>query len=372
MKITFFSNFLNHHQLPLCLELLKIEYIDFHFIAMQPMNKERKILGYKDMNVSYKFCILAYENENNYQIAERLAIDSDVVIWGDAPYNIIEKRLLNNKLTFRFTERLFKKWYFRFSPEINEIYKRANYKNLYILCAGAYVSQDFNEICLFQNKMFKWGYFPETKHYDLNSLFQKKNNSVFKLLWCGRFLNWKHPELAIEAAKYLKINKINFHLTMIGEGKEKEKIKQKIFKANLFNEVSCLDSKSPEVVRSYMEESDVFLMTSDAYEGWGAVVNEAMNSGCVVLGDIRIGSIPFLITDSINGLTYATKEEYFEKLLYLTKHKSICKQMGINAYNTIVANWNSKIAANNFVDLSYSLLFKENISIKCGPCSFAG
>ena len=37
MKIAFFSNFLNHHQLPFCQEMIKILNDDFIFIATEPI-----------------------------------------------------------------------------------------------------------------------------------------------------------------------------------------------------------------------------------------------------------------------------------------------------------------------------------------------
>ena len=44
-----------------------------------------------------------------------------------------------------------------------------------------------------------------------------------------------------------------------------------------------------------MEESEIYLVTSDRKEGWGAVVNEAMNSGCAVVADHMIGAAPWMI-----------------------------------------------------------------------------
>ena len=45
-------------------------------------------------------------------------------------------------------------------------------------------------------------------------------------------------------------------------------------------------------------------MTSNQEEGWGVVVNEAMNSGCVVIGSNLAGSVPYLIENGKNGLIY--------------------------------------------------------------------
>ena len=39
-------------------------------------------------------------------------------------------------------------------------------------------------------------------------------------------------------------------------------------------------------------------------EGWGAVVNEAMSSGCAVVADAEAGSVPYLIENSKDGFIY--------------------------------------------------------------------
>lgn len=370
MKITFYSNFLNHHQLPLCLNLIQFKNVDFHFVAGQAMSSERRILGYQDMNTLYSVCIPSYLSEENMEVAKTLIMESDIVIWGDAPENLFKERILANKLTFRFTERIFKKWFFRFMPGFYKMYRRYQNYNFYILCAGGYVAQDFHAIGNFQNKLFKWGYFPKMIEYNLDDLFSKKlNQPQIRILWCGRFLNWKHPELAIEAAIKLKENYANFHLTMVGEGIEKKKIEQDIQTNGLIAEVECLSAQSPEGIRIMMETSQIFLMTSDAYEGWGAVVNEAMNSGCAVLGDVRVGSIPYLIQDQVNGLIYKNKKELIEKLVFLVNNQQVCEQLGREAYKTITTQWNAQVAANNFVELCQNLLVCEKVKIEEGPCS---
>ena len=39
----------------------------------------------------------------------------------------------------------------------------------------------------------------------------------------------------------------------------------------------------PADVRKEMERADIFLFTSDYKEGWGAVLNEAMNARCAIV-----------------------------------------------------------------------------------------
>ncbi len=67
--------------------------------------------------------------------------------------------------------------------------------------------------------------------------------------------------------------------------------------------------QGPEEVRAAMERSEIYLVTSDRKEGWGAVVNEAMNSGCAVVADHMIGAAPWLIRQGENGWMYRDGEE---------------------------------------------------------------
>ena len=63
MKITFFSNFLNHHQLPFCLEMCKLTENQFTFVATERIPQERIDMGYADMNVAYDFVLCSYASQ---------------------------------------------------------------------------------------------------------------------------------------------------------------------------------------------------------------------------------------------------------------------------------------------------------------------
>ncbi len=175
---------------------------DFKFIATEPIHDERLEMKYENMNDKYSFCIKSYEDDS-YDLAMELCKTSDVVIIGSAPEEFIQSRLIENKLTFRYSERIFKKGLWRIaSPRaIYSLYRnhtRYRNHNLYMLCASAYTSSDFSYVGAYNNKTFKWGYFPEVKKYDVRELFlKKKNNRMMSILWVGRLIEWKHPELAI-------------------------------------------------------------------------------------------------------------------------------------------------------------------------------
>ena len=106
MTITFFSNFLNHHQLPICLEIIKsIGENNFHFVACEKIHEERTNMGYEDMNIKYPFVVRAYESVAQHAKSLALAESSDVAIIGSSPLVYSEIRANNNKLTFLFREK---------------------------------------------------------------------------------------------------------------------------------------------------------------------------------------------------------------------------------------------------------------------------
>ena len=371
MKITFYYNFMNHHQLPLSKEIVKIIGSNFKFVATQKIPNERLNMGYEDMNQKYDFIIRAYDND---KVATELAAESDIVIIGSAPDKYAKICLNNGGIVLRYSERVFKNG-FSIKTFLSLFFKTTLFerKNTYLLCASAYAAHDYNISGAFINKTFKWGYFPEVKEYeDINTILQRKEKNT--ILWAGRFIEWKHPETVIEVAKRLKDDNYNFKINMIGNGKLKNKIDELIQKYNLSENVKLLGTMSPENVRKYMENSEIYLFTSDRNEGWGAVLNESMNSACAVVASHEIGSVPFLIKDKENGLIYENKntDDLYKKVKELLDNKNITIKLGKKAYYTMLDAWNPKIAARRIVELSKCLLNSKNFSIyNEGPCSIA-
>ena len=114
---------------------------------------------------------------------------------------------------------------------------------------------------------------------------------------------------------------------------------------------------TPDEVRNHMERAAIFLFTSDYREGWGAVLNESMNSGCAVVASHAIGSVPFLLKDGNNGLIYrnGNTEELYHHVKYLLEHADECARMGMEAYQTISQQWNAEEAADRVLMLAEEL-----------------
>lgn len=378
MKITFYSNFLTHHQLPFCLEMYKKYGEDFKFVSMEKINQERISLGYKDMDNDYPFVLKAYESKEKYNEATKLAVDSDIVIAGSTPTDdYIKERLKQDKITFRYYARIFYNGVLSIfdSENSKKVYDRhlkyKKNKNLYLLCASSYGPNDFNELGMYKNKCFKWGYFPETKIYNVEDLLKQKENEKIEIIWVGRFIKEKHPEYVVKLAQKLKEKNYNFEIKMIGNGELLEKTKSQIEKYNLTNQIKLVGAVKSDKVRSYMEKANIFICTSDKNERWGVVLNEAMNSGCAVIAYKGIGGVPFLIKNNENGLAYTSLDDFYKKTMKVMDDKALREKLSKNAYKTISEVWTAKVAVQNFEKLVKSIIDGKPNPVKEGPASTA-
>ena len=148
---------------------------------------------------------------------------------------------------------------------------------------------------------------------------------------------------------------------MIGNGSMRSQLLEMIKENDLIDVITILDFMSPKKVREYMEKANVYLFTSDFGEGWGAVLNEAMNSGCAVVVSDAVGAAPFLIKDGENGFIYhyGDDDEILNIIERLLNNQSLFEKIGINAYLTIDKEWNANIAASNFINLCFNLMRNE-------------
>lgn len=370
MKITFFSNFLNHHEIPLCDALFKLPGVQFYFVQTEPMHEERVLMGWNPDTNKYPYLILSYKNTETYNECLKLGSESDVVIFGSAPYKFIAHRVKNNTLTFYYAERLFRKSFLRafYPPSSIKIFNRFirpgwNSK-FYMLCASGYTSYDISRIHTFKDRCFRWGHFPEFIEYDIDKLILDKQSDIIELLWVGRFIDLKHPDHPIIIAKKLKQENIKFKLNIIGTGELENELKKLIANNNLNNCVELIGSMEPNQVRRYMENANIYLFTSDFGEGWGAVLYEAMNSGCAVVASHAIGAVPLMLEHNKNGLIYKNGDldDLYRKVKELIENKRTREYLGINAYKSIKENWNGEVAAKRLYNFAHNVLHSENHS----------
>ena len=380
MKIAFFTNFINHHQVHVADELYHSEGVEYTFVATEPLPDSFKKAGYPDYSTR-PYLLNAYESAEKKQEALQLALYADVVIIGSASEEYVTKRIQLGKLTFRYSERWFKSrpWYLS-GPRawVNYYKNHIRYKNkpLYMLAASAYTANDVYAIGAYKNKVFKWGYFTTVeseKKVEAPNLSASTLEST-PLMWCARFLKWKHPELPVQLAKRLKEDGYTFTIDMFGSGVEFENTRELIKQLQVEDVVHLRGNLPNKEILQQMQSHEIFLFTSDQNEGWGAVLNEAMSSGCAVVSSNRIGSTPFLIDDGRNGLIFESKniDSLYYQVKRLIDDSNLRNQLSREAVRTMQDVWSPKNAAKQLLNLIKALQNSDEQSIPLdGPCSRA-
>ena len=176
-------------------------------------------------------------------------------------------------------------------------------------------------------KMRMWGYFVEPSKYPCQRSQSEDSNNNSKLatpnsptkltqsqltthnclrvLWVGRLLKLKRVDTIIRAVGEIAKSQSpsnsnsnsNFHiqLDIYGTGTEETKLKK--LAAKYGEAIKFYPPVPIDEVRKLMHNHDVYVLSSNAYEGWGAVVSEALEEGMKVLGTYEAGSSATILPD---------------------------------------------------------------------------
>lgn len=360
MTLTFVTNYVHHHQLPLADEFFRLIGDNYRYIATSQL-PEWLIKGGYDPSSDRPYIIRSYISEEEMRKARTLIDNSDVVIYGAAPDDWVYERKLNNKVTFHFSERWLRKIDLHIiSPRalynIYRNYFKFRNKRTYMLCASAYTAQDVHHYGCFPHKCFKWGYITKVdESFNVEARKQKASASgTVRIMWCARFLKLKHPELPVQLAARLKAKGYRFSIDMFGSGEELENTKNQISKYGVEDCVNLCGNRPNEEILKEMRNHIIFLFTSDRNEGWGAVLNEAMSNGCVPVASNEIGSVPYLVKSGYNGYVFKSRsiDSLVEKVCALLDSPETLYDMSMAAIDTMRSVWSPRVASRNFLELA--------------------
>ena len=119
-----------------------------------------------------------------------------------------------------------------------------------------------------------------------------------EVLYVGRLeKDEKEPMRLIEIWKSLERKFPNWRLRIVGDGGEKENMQQKVKSYNLKN--VFFEGRQSDVAQYYKKAS--FICLTSNFEGWGMVLTEGMQYGCIPMTFNNYGAAYEIIDDGING-----------------------------------------------------------------------
>jgi len=342
MRYIFLTNIVSPHQLPWCREFVKlVGETHFLYLAVEKMHSQRTELGWG--NNAENWIQILERNPEEEKMRQQLEV-CDVLFCTLREFELFQRRAARGLKTYYFFERWFK-------PPVGILrmlhpgylkmcyraWKTFSLEQAHLMPIGIFAAQDIARmIAILQGKlqyllcpprtytraqqpmaaisqeaypvsvtMNLWGYFVEPSQ---NNPEEHSKSNLLRVLWCGRMLDWKRVDTLVRAAVALLQQGKNLHLRLIGYGLEEAHLRRLSGKWLVENDFgSGISFQAPveiAAIRGIMRQSDVYVLSSDGGEGWGAVVNEAMAEGCTVIGTHQAGSSATMIEHGVNGWLY--------------------------------------------------------------------
>lgn len=165
---------------------------------------------------------------------------------------------------------------------------------------------------------------------------QHKTKSTTHILFLSNLLIDKGIYVLLDACKILKDKKIPFICNFIG-GETTEinsiTLQKAISNRNLNEKVIYHGKKVDKEKETFLNDCDIFVLPT-LNECFPLVLLEAMrhHTACIASNE---GGIPNIIDNEKTGyiIEKNNAQALADKIIFLTKHVDICKQMGIRGYN---------------------------------------
>lgn len=326
MRVVLYMNIPSPHQMPLAAALARrLGRENVLYVSAEPMDDERRKMGWR-VGDSGGVSVVGPDAPEAREWLEA----ADAMLTGIRDFDLFERRGRRGLKTFYASERWFK-------PRLGRLrmlfpaYRRmaSRFRSLvregfvtYLPC-GVWAARDMAGLCLrgaARRAVFAaldaadgagrpmqpvggcawmrmWGYFvapseaPETRQAAPDA-----HGRALRVLWVGRLLALKRVDTLFKAASAC-LEKFPLTLTVVGDGPERprlERLGRRLF-ARHPGSLDFRHSVPIDEVRTLMRAHDVYVLPSNAYEGWGAVVSEALEEGMEVLGAFEAGSSATLL-----------------------------------------------------------------------------
>ena len=316
MKFVHYTNSLSAHQIPLDRELVKrIGADNFRYIYTNEMLQG----GAQEIDVRESWIIDASKTD-----VTALLEECDILLVGGLrPIDLMERRSAAGKITLYMSERWFKPveigvggrcrwragiqilgWVRMLVPRYRRMARRfvrllRDDPKCWYLPIGPWAKRDMLWLGVPSAKMLDWGDFVElSRVLGVDNRCRMERHSFLRLLYIGRLLRLKHVETVVRSLAVLRSGGLEARLTIVGNGPERDALGRLVKKLGLGDWVEFRSAVKIEEVREVMRQHDFLVFASNAMEGWGCVVQEALTEGVPVVGTYEAGASAAILPET--------------------------------------------------------------------------
>lgn len=311
-RIVFLMNVVSPHVLPLAKAVaVALGQDRVLYLATGHITERRRKLGWNEAQeipwVKVKNSDVSYEDF----LIENDVLNAEALVSGIRDFRLFKERVVARKCTLFYSERwakppigffrLLKPAFLKSVLGIRRIFNMNSGCFAY-LPIGPYAMKDMLAYCgsAARSQMIPWGYFVEPSN-KRNECRQVDKAGSTRVLWVGRLLRLKHVDTIIQAIatcqEFALRNKTgeSYTFDIYGSGPDESRL---VRMAKKCKGIRFHPPVPIEQVRSLMRQYDVYVMASNAYEGWGAVVSEALEERMLVLGTHECGAAAAMLPNA--------------------------------------------------------------------------
>lgn len=199
-------------------------------------------------------------------------------------------------------------------------------------------------------KLHHWGYFvkyDDLGSHGMSSLIKNKDCSVNKLgcrvLFVGRLDDNKNIMSILK--NYNQLDDVISEFTIIGDGPLRDKV---IAESQKYKNIKVLGSVPNTSIAGYMREHDYLILPSK-YDGWGAVINEALLQGTRVICSSSCGA-SILIDGCKRGISVDNRY-MIETIRHWCKKGTISMEHRFYIRKWAIDNISGSVVSKYFVDI---------------------
>jgi glycosyltransferase involved in cell wall biosynthesis len=230
-------------------------------------------------------------------------------------------------------------------------------KKINFLCIGGedvksyYVSLGFSE-----SKFYNFGYFPKAIESKEVTITEK-----IRFIFVGQLIERKGINVLINALNYLdkNYNSNLWSFKIIGDGNLKNNLQKEIKKINNSSIIYLGLIDKPSKIEELYTHSDILFIPS-IFDGWGAVVNEAMSKNLSIISSSKVYSAKSLVKSGYNGFLFDHNNLNDMNRIISSLFKDINKLLYLKENSKLIyMEWNPENAAKSFLKLVKN---KKNIN----------
>ena len=328
MRIVFWQNCLSPHQLPYIVHLMDDKRVDeVVVVTEESISDERKKMGWElgcYPQIEKCSIIISPNNDKIRALFNMREADSWHLFSGihgfpfifhcfkiSLVYNIKRGIVTECPYTYAFGSNNGKPLWLHSIRFFLQDYKYAKYIDK-VFAMGNRATKYFKSV------YSKWNVYPFmycTQPKEKNNLITNQTATT-KFLFVGSLSYRKSPKIISSSlVSCIKNNsKFDCHVTYVGDGNRRIDLENYIIKNNLKSYVTLTGFQPQTEIPTWMSKNDILILPS-IHDGWGAVVNEALQTGMYVICSNTCGAADLLKDERIGKVFHVNNEQQLSEIM---------------------------------------------------------